>query len=66
MNAGTDAKVKLGLFGSNGEILDIALTYPSNNKNPFEKNALDKFEFNMKNIGKVNIQSLFFKASIIH
>ncbi|CAF0989858.1 unnamed protein product [Brachionus calyciflorus] len=53
LSAGTDAKVMLDIYGSSGELLDVQLKNPSNNEDPFERNAINKFELNLKNIGKI-------------
>jgi lipoxygenase homology domain-containing protein 1 len=51
--SGTDANVFLSVFGNKGELKDIKLEKPLNNKNPFEAGSLDKFSLNLKDVGKV-------------
>ena len=51
---GTDAKVTISIFGTEGQLLNIPLD-KSNNKNPFEKDNLDIFNLKEKYIGKVKL-----------
>jgi hypothetical protein len=41
------------LYGNKGDILDKELTKPVSNKDPFEANSLDIFNFTDKHTGKV-------------
>lgn len=51
--SGTDAKVAVSIYGTEGELLNNLLTDNLTQTNPFETNNIDKFSFQKKNIGKV-------------
>jgi hypothetical protein len=53
IGSGTDALVTLNMYGTNGEILNVKLIKSLTNKNPFERDQLDKFTFKDKFIGSV-------------
>ena len=52
--AGTDSKVHLTLFANNGKQTGKIPLNNSDNKNPFEKNQVDKFTIKSDYIGPLN------------
>lgn len=59
LSSGTDAKVFMDIIGTNGELLDIELKDPINDESLFERDSLNKFELNLKSVGKV----IYFKIA---
>ena len=53
LSAGTDGEILLSIYGNQGEELKVPLNKSWNHKDLFEKNALDKFELELKDIGKI-------------
>lgn len=54
ISSGIDANVFISLFGTTGELKDLALKHADSKVDAFEKGRLDNFEFNdLKNIGKL-------------
>jgi hypothetical protein len=60
MSGGTDANVFLSIFGDRREEVKVPLKNPKSKRNPFEKANYDKFELDLKNVGKIK------KISIEH
>ncbi len=53
--AGTDSQVYITLFGKDGKQTEkIHLLNPVNNKNPFERDQIDKFRVHANRIGELN------------
>jgi hypothetical protein len=55
MGAGTDSNVYLSIHGEKGDNPKVPLLTSKGGKNKFEKNSLDKFDLELKDIGKVKI-----------
>ncbi|RNA02032.1 tetratricopeptide repeat 25 [Brachionus plicatilis] len=53
MSSGTDAQVFMDVVGTNGNLSDIELKDPVNSESLFERDALNKFEIKLKDVGKV-------------
>ena len=52
--SGTDAEVTLNIYGTNKDLLNIALAKSESNKNPYESDAIDVFTIvDPVNVGKV-------------
>ena len=58
LSAGTDGEILLNIHGDKGEELSVRLNKSVNHKDPFEKNALDKFELDLKDVGKIDKVSI--------
>lgn len=54
IGAGTDGEVFISLHGDKGDELDVPLNASDSKKNLFERGKVDRFEKELKNIGKVN------------
>jgi hypothetical protein len=60
LGAGTEAAIRLVLFGTNGDLANIQLKESETNENPFERGQLDRFFFNdMDDVGIVRGFCLF-------
>lgn len=54
LGSGMDGKVFMDIYGENDNSLDIELKDPINKEETlFDRNSLNKFEFMLKNLGKV-------------
>ncbi len=55
IGSGTDSNVFLSIFGDKGDLQKVHLHTAKNNKNKFEKGGLDKFDLELKDVGKVHL-----------
>jgi hypothetical protein len=58
-NAGTDARVTLKIFGTNGDSGNLHLKSSEKGDNKFERGRLDEFRIEADDIGKVKILLIF-------
>ena len=62
-DAGTDANVYIQIFGNKAASTQINLE--KENENPFEKGNVDKFDYNLPDIGKIELVLIFYKIEKI-
>lgn len=61
LGSGTNDKVFMDIYGTNDKSLDLELKEPINKEESlFDRNSLNKFEFMLKNLGKVFYHFCFF------
>jgi hypothetical protein len=53
IGAGTDSNVYLSIHGEKGDNPRVPLVTSKSGKNIFEKDGLDKFDLELKDVGKV-------------
>lgn len=57
-SAGTDAVVTINVYGTKGELLNHTLKPARAGKDAFEKDSIERFSHDYKNIGKVKFHSI--------